>query len=80
MNKFILYLFVLPLVIYTMDSVNFNSIFKKNKVFQARIFYILVMFSLSYLVCNFLYDFLNIIKYKLLYYENASKDIKVSCR
>ena len=62
MNKFILYLFVLPLVIYTMDSVNFNSIFKKNKVFQARIFYILVMFSLSYLVCNFLYDFLNIIK------------------
>ncbi|HJJ20081.1 MAG: DUF1146 family protein [Bacilli bacterium] len=62
MNKFILYLFVLPLVIYTMDSVNFNSIFKKNKVFQARIFYILVMFSLSYLVCNFLSDFLNIIK------------------
>lgn len=62
MNKFILYLFVLPLVIYTMDSVNFNSIFKKNKVFQARIFYILVMLSLSYLVCNFLYDFLNIIK------------------
>ena len=62
MNKFVLYLFVLPLVIYTMDSVNFNSIFKKTKVFQARIFYILVMFSLSYLVCNFLYDFLNIIK------------------
>ena len=62
MNKFILYLFVLSLVIYAMDSVNFNSIFKKNKVFQARIFYILVMFSLSYLVCNFLYDFLNIIK------------------
>ena len=54
----ILYLFVLPLVIYTMDSVNFNSIFKKNKVFQAKIFYILVMLSLSYLVCNFLYDFL----------------------
>lgn len=62
MNKFILYLFVLLLVIYTMDSVNFNSIFKKNKVFQAKIFYILVMLSLSYLVCNFLYDFLNIIK------------------
>lgn len=62
MNKFILCLFVLPLVIYTMDSVNFNSIFKKNKVFQAKIFYILVMLSLSYLVCNFLYDFLNIIK------------------
>ena len=62
MNKFILYLFVLPLVIYTMDSVIIAIRFKKNKAFQARIFYILVMFSLSYLVCNFLYDFLNIIK------------------
>jgi len=25
-------------------------------------------------------NFLNIIRYKVLYYENASKDIKVSCR
>ena len=25
-------------------------------------------------------NFLNIIRYKLLYYENASEDIKVSCR
>ena len=62
MNKFILYLFVIPFVVFSLDSVNFSSIFKKNKVLQAKIFYILVMFSLSYLVCNFLYDFLNIIK------------------
>ncbi len=62
MNKFILYLFVIPFVVFSLDSVNFSSIFKKNKVLQAKIFYILVMFSLSYLVCSFLYDFLNIIK------------------
>lgn len=62
MNKFILYLFVIPFVVFSLDSVNFSSILKKNKVLQAKIFYILVMFSLSYLVCNFLYDFLNIIK------------------
>ena len=62
MSKFILYLFVVPLVIYTMDSVNFNAIFKKYKVFQARVFYLLIVFSLSYLVCNFLYEFLNIFK------------------
>ena len=61
MSKIILYLFVIPLVIYAMDSVNFNSIFKKYKNFQAKIFYILVMFSISYLVCSFLSDF-NIIK------------------
>ena len=58
MNKFILYLFVIPFVVFSLDSVNFSSIFKKNKVLQAKIFYILVMFSLSYLVCSFLYDFL----------------------
>lgn len=62
MNKFILYLFVIPFVVFSLDSVNFSSILKKNKVLQAKIFYILVVFSLSYLVCSFLYDFLNIIK------------------
>ena len=62
MNKFILYLFFIPFVVFSLDSVNFSSILKKNKVLQAKIFYILVMFSLSYLVCSFLYDFLNIIK------------------
>ena len=50
MNKLILYLFVIPFVVFSLDSVNFSSIFKKNKVLQAKIFYILVMFSLSYLV------------------------------
>lgn len=58
MIKFILYLIVLPLVIYSIDGVNISSIFKKNKIHQARIFYILLIFSLSYLVTNFLYDFL----------------------
>lgn len=62
MVKFILYLLVLPFVIFTMDSININAIFKKNKVVQAKIFYILLVFALSYLVCNFIYDFLYIIK------------------
>ena len=53
-----MYLLVIPLVIYTMDSVNLNGIFKKNKIYQAKIFYILLVFGLSYLVANFLYDFL----------------------
>ena len=59
MIKFILYLFVIPLVIYAMDGIN---IFKKNKIVQARIFYILLIFGLSYLVCSFIYDFLYMIK------------------
>ena len=62
MIKFVLYLLVIPLVIYAMDGININGIFKKNKIYQARIFYILVIFGMSYLVCNFLYDFLYFVK------------------
>lgn len=58
MIKFAMYLLTVPLVIYAMDSVNINGIFKKNKEYQARIFYILLVFGLSYLTTNFLYDFL----------------------
>ena len=34
MVKFLLYLLVLPLVIYAIDSINFTNIFKKNKIFK----------------------------------------------
>lgn len=62
MIKLVLYLIVLPLVIYAVDGVNINFIFKKNKIYQARIFYILIVFSMSYLISNFLYDLLYITK------------------
>ena len=62
MIKFVIYLIVMPIVVYVMDSVNISVIFKKNKIYQARIFYILLVFGLSYLVVNFLYDFLYIVK------------------
>lgn len=55
-GKFFLYIVVTFLVIWAMDSVNINKIFKKNKVLQARIFYFLLGVSLIYLVTNFLMD------------------------
>ncbi len=61
MGKFFLYCVVTILVIWAMDSVNINGIFKKNRVLQARIFYFLLGISMIYLVTNFLWDlFLNI--------------------
>ena len=54
--KFILYIIMTPIVIFALDSININSIFKKNKVFQARLFYFLLALSLIYLVTNFVYD------------------------
>lgn len=55
-GKLFLYVFVTILVIWAMDAVNINQIFKKNKVVQARLFYFLLGLSMIYLVTNFLMD------------------------
>ena len=55
-GKFFLYILVTLLVIWSLDSVNINQIFIKNKVTQARIFYFLLALSMIYLVTNFLFD------------------------
>lgn len=58
--KLIVYLIVTVLVIIGLDAVNINSIFKKNRVFQARLFYLLLITSLVYLVTKFIFDFTSI--------------------
>lgn len=61
-GKFFLYVVVTMLVIWAMDSVNINQIFKKNKVIQARVFYFLLGVSLIYLVTNFIMDLFTCVK------------------
>ena len=55
-SKSILYIVVTAITICTSDSININMLFKKNKVFQARIFYVIIIIVISYLVTNFIYD------------------------
>ena len=55
--KLILYIINVPLAIWALDSVKIDEIFKINRIYQARILYCLISFSLSYLFTNFLYDF-----------------------
>ncbi len=55
--KFFVYLFVTIGVIYSMDAVRINQIFKKGKVLQARLFYFFLAISLIYLASNFIIDF-----------------------
>ncbi len=55
-GKLVLYVFVTIIVIWSMESVNINQIFKKNRIVQARVFYFLLGISLIYLVTNFLMD------------------------
>ena len=48
MGKITLYFLITILVIISLDSININNIFKKNKVFQARLFYFFLAVSLIY--------------------------------
>lgn len=62
MVKLILYVLVIPIVVFSMDSVNLNGFFKKGQsnYYQARVFYMIIVASLSYLVVNFVNDFLGV--------------------
>ena len=58
MVKFAVYILSAIIVIWSMDAVNINVIFKKNRVIQARVFYLVLAFILIYLLGSFLYDFI----------------------
>ncbi len=62
MYEFFVYIMVLVAVIWTLDGLNLNGIFKKNKIAQAKVFYMMIIFSLTYLVSNFIIGFLTALK------------------
>ena len=62
LGKLLLYFLVTIIVIYALDSLNINHIFKKNNQIKAKIFYLLLAISLIYLVTNFIIDFTSITK------------------
>ncbi len=55
-EKFVLYILVSVVVIWSMDSLNINGIFKKKRVTQARLLYFFITVSIIYMVTNFFYD------------------------
>lgn len=55
--KTILYVVMVPISIWALDSLNIEGKFKKNRYYQARVLYLLVALALSYLVVNFFTDF-----------------------
>lgn len=59
MIKIYLYILTIPLSIWVLESINLNGLFKKNRITQIKILYLMLSFSLSYLVTNFLVDFAN---------------------
>ena len=61
--KFFLYIFSTIVVIYSIDSVNINQIFKKNKITQARIFYFILALCMIEILTSFLYNLFEATKF-----------------
>ncbi len=62
MYNFVIYLITMAIVIWSMDGLNINTIFKKNRIYQAKVFYIIIVFSLTYLASSFIINFLTGLK------------------
>ena len=58
--KLTVYFIVFITTLWAMDGLNLNSLFKQGRILQARILYLFFAMSISYLVTNFIYDFMNI--------------------
>ena len=62
MYNFLLYIIVFAIVVWSLDGLNLNHLFKQNRVFEARVFYIILALSLTYLSSSFILNFLNSLK------------------
>jgi len=55
--KITLYCLMIPISMWALECVRMEHVFKKGREMQIKILYIMLSFSLAYLVTNFLYDF-----------------------
>lgn len=56
--KTYIYIVSVLLSTFTISGINFNNVFKKNKVVEAKIFVILLVLALGYLVGSFVITFI----------------------
>lgn len=59
MVKALLYVLFTLISAYILSSINYNNFFKKNKIIEAKIFIILLSLIMSYLITNFVVDFIS---------------------
>ncbi len=57
--KIYLYVFFTLMSIFIFNGVNFGAIMKKNKVIEAKLLVLSLSFGLSYLLTNFVMDFVS---------------------
>ncbi len=58
--KAYIYIITLLISIFALSGVNFDGFIKSNKALEARILVMLLSIATSYLVTNFITDFINV--------------------
>ena len=58
--KIYFYAIFMFLNIYILSGVNIEKIMKKNKIVEAKLLIMVLSIALSYIVTNFIFDFVNI--------------------
>ncbi len=58
--KICLYALFAFLSIFILSGINFEKFMKKNKIVEARLLVMTLSFAMSYLLTNFVIDFLNL--------------------
>lgn len=58
--KVYLYAIFLFVSIFALSGINFEKFMKRNKVLEARLLIFILSFALSYMLTNFICDFLNL--------------------
>lgn len=58
--KAYIYIITLMISIYSLSGINFDGFIRTNKVIESRILVLLLAISTSYLVTNFITDFINV--------------------
>lgn len=58
--KTYIYVITLFMSVFAISGINFDGFIKKNKVIEARLFVILLSIATSYLVTNFITDFISV--------------------
>ena len=56
--KVYLYVFFMLLSAFVLNGINFSNFFRKGKKLEANIFIILICMMMSYLLTNFVADFI----------------------
>ena len=60
MFKTALYIVCTFVAAFGLSGINFNGLFKKDKLIEARVLIVVLSVALGYLFANFIWDFVNL--------------------